>query len=113
MVTTSPTRTGRSKRMIRPEMKLAKISCKPKPNPKLMAATSHWTFDQPMPNDAATEQQADDGDHVAADRGHGVAGAGVEGQVLQHGHFQQAGDVLGGDHRRGQDDRGQAAGRPA
>ena len=50
MVTMSPTRTGRSKRMIRPETKLAKISCKPKPNPKLMAATSHWTFDQPTPN---------------------------------------------------------------
>ena len=49
MVTTSPTRTGRSKRMIRPEMKLAKISCRPKPNPTPMPATSHWTFDQPRP----------------------------------------------------------------
>ena len=49
MVITSPTRIGRSIRIIKPETKLANISCKPKPNPTLMAASSHWTFDQPRP----------------------------------------------------------------
>ena len=53
-------------------------------------------------------EQADDRDQVATDRGHGVAGAGIERKVLQHGHFQQAGDVLRRNHRRGQDDRRQA-----
>ena len=52
MVTKSPTRTGRSIRITRPDTKLAKISCKPKPKPTLMAATSHCTLDQPTPKRA-------------------------------------------------------------
>ncbi|MNR04340.1 hypothetical protein D3C85_1202880 [compost metagenome] len=49
MVTTSPMRTGRSNRMIRPEMKLAKISCRPKPRPTESAATSHCNLSQLTP----------------------------------------------------------------
>jgi hypothetical protein len=48
-VTMSPTRTGRSKSMIRPLMKLATISCNPKPMPTPRAATSHWNWDQRTP----------------------------------------------------------------
>ena len=40
MVTVSPIRTGRSNRMIRPETKLPKISCRPKPRPTDNAAAS-------------------------------------------------------------------------
>ncbi|MNP53402.1 hypothetical protein D3C76_1478760 [compost metagenome] len=35
--------------MIRPEMKLAKISCKPKPRPTPRAATSHCSLDHSIP----------------------------------------------------------------
>ena len=48
-VTVSPDGMGRSNKIIKPETKLAKISCKPKPKPTVTAATNHWTFDQPMP----------------------------------------------------------------
>ena len=77
-VTTSPTRIGRSKRMIRPETKLAKISCRPKPRPTLIAATSHWTLSQLSADRVADGHQADDGDHVARDGADRVADAGVE-----------------------------------
>ncbi len=50
-VTISPTRMGRSKRMMRPLMKLATISCRPKPIPTLNAATSHWISDQLPPTE--------------------------------------------------------------
>ncbi len=50
MVTTSPMRTGFSKRMIRPETKLAKISCSPKPSPTDSAATSHCSLSQLTPS---------------------------------------------------------------
>ena len=40
-VTTSPTRIGRSASKIRPETKLAKISCRPKASPNVSAAASH------------------------------------------------------------------------
>ena len=49
MVTTSPIRTGRSKRMIRPEAKLEKIACRPKPRPTESAATSHCSLSQLTP----------------------------------------------------------------
>ena len=49
-VTTSPTRTGCSKRMIRPEMKFAKISCRPNPRPTVNPAASHCTLDQVIPS---------------------------------------------------------------
>ena len=49
-VTKSPMRIGRSKRMINPETKLAKISCKPKPSPTVIAAANHWTLCQVMPS---------------------------------------------------------------
>ena len=45
-VTVSPTRTGRSKRMIRPLTKLATISWRPKPNPTPRAAMIHCALDQ-------------------------------------------------------------------
>ena len=48
-VTVSPTRMGCSKRRMMPEMKLAKISWRPKPMPRVMAAASHCTWVQPMP----------------------------------------------------------------
>ena len=48
-VTVSPIRTGRSNNRIKPETKLAKISCSPKPRPTPTAATSHCTFDHPTP----------------------------------------------------------------
>jgi len=47
--TMSPTRTGRSNRIIRPDTKLAKISCKPKPRPTEMAAARNCTWFQLMP----------------------------------------------------------------
>jgi hypothetical protein len=49
IVTVSPIRIGFSNRMIRPEIKLAKISCKPKPSPTPSAATSHCSFDHSIP----------------------------------------------------------------
>ncbi|MNI64971.1 hypothetical protein D3C73_1204480 [compost metagenome] len=49
MVTVSPIRIGFSNRMIRPDIKLAKISCKPKPKPTPRAATSHCSFDHSIP----------------------------------------------------------------
>ena len=60
MVTRSPTRTGRSNRMIRPEMKLATISCRPKPRPTPSAATIHCSLDQsaPMPLKATSKPMA-------------------------------------------------------
>ena len=48
-VTVSPTRIGRSNSRIRPETKFAKISWSPKPSPRPTAATSHCTFDHPIP----------------------------------------------------------------
>ena len=48
-VTVSPTRIGRSSRMIRPDTKFAKISWRPKPRPTVRAARSHCTEDQPTP----------------------------------------------------------------
>ena len=48
-VTISPTRIWRSKRMMIPETKLAKISCKPKPKPTERAATNHCNLSQLMP----------------------------------------------------------------
>ncbi|MNF85647.1 hypothetical protein D3C84_680520 [compost metagenome] len=50
MVTVSPSRIGFSNRMMRPETKFAKISCRPKPRPTESAATSHWVLDQSMPS---------------------------------------------------------------
>ncbi|MCY1413622.1 hypothetical protein D9M71_290550 [compost metagenome] len=49
MVTRSPMRTGRSNSRIRPEMKLAKIACMPKPIPTESAATSHCSLSQLTP----------------------------------------------------------------
>ena len=49
MVTVSPMRIGFSNRIIRPEIKLAKISCRPNPRPTPSAATSHCSFDHSMP----------------------------------------------------------------
>ncbi|SVK47086.1 Uncharacterised protein [Acinetobacter baumannii] len=49
IVTVSPMRIGFSNRMIKPEMKLEKISCMPKPNPRLSAVTTHCSFDHSMP----------------------------------------------------------------
>ncbi|MNL55635.1 hypothetical protein D3C87_1790640 [compost metagenome] len=49
IVTVSPMRIGFSNRMIRPETKLAKISCIPKPNPTLSAVTTHCSFDHSIP----------------------------------------------------------------
>ncbi|CNU06409.1 Uncharacterised protein [Salmonella enterica subsp. enterica serovar Bovismorbificans] len=49
MVTVSPIRIGFSNKIIRPEIKLAKISCRPKPSPTPSAATSHCSFDHSMP----------------------------------------------------------------
>jgi len=40
-VTVSPNRMGRSKRMMMPDTKLAKISLSPKLKPTVMAAASH------------------------------------------------------------------------
>ena len=48
-VTVSPTRIGRSNRMISPEMKFAKISWSPKPRPIPTAAIIHWMLDHPIP----------------------------------------------------------------
>jgi len=48
-VTTSPTRIGRSNSRMMPLMKLATISCRPKPRPTLRAATSHWMLDHCNP----------------------------------------------------------------
>ena len=45
----SPTRTGRSKRIIMPLIKLATISCNPKPMPTPSAATSHCTLPHSQP----------------------------------------------------------------
>ncbi|MOA66901.1 hypothetical protein D3C78_1938260 [compost metagenome] len=42
-------RTGRSNRIMMPEMKLAKISCMPKPRPTDSAATSHCSLSQLTP----------------------------------------------------------------
>ena len=44
MVITSPMRIGRSNRIMMPEIKLAKISCRPKPRPTPSAATSHCSL---------------------------------------------------------------------
>ncbi len=44
IVTISPTRKGLSESKIKPETKLATISCKPNPNPTPNAAISHWTL---------------------------------------------------------------------
>jgi hypothetical protein len=49
MVTMSPIRIGSSKRMMMPLMKLATISCSPKPMPTPRAATSHCTWGQESP----------------------------------------------------------------
>ena len=49
MVMMSPILTGLSNRMIRPDIKLANISCRPKPRPTDNAATSHCTLSHPMP----------------------------------------------------------------
>ncbi|MCY1442175.1 hypothetical protein D9M71_585270 [compost metagenome] len=49
MVMVSPIRTGRSNRIMMPEMKLAKISCMPKPSPTDSAATSHCSLSQLTP----------------------------------------------------------------
>ena len=49
IVTVSPMRIGFSNRIIRPEIKLAKISCKPKPRPTPRAATSHCSLDHSIP----------------------------------------------------------------
>ncbi|MCY1369886.1 hypothetical protein D3C76_1177230 [compost metagenome] len=49
MVMVSPIRTGRSNRIMMPEMKLAKISCMPKPRPTDSAATSHCNLSQLTP----------------------------------------------------------------
>ena len=51
MVITSPMRTGRSNKMMMPEIKLAKISCKPKPSPTPSAATSHCILLQDKPSE--------------------------------------------------------------
>ena len=49
MVTVSPIRIGFSNKIIKPDTKLAKISCKPNPKPTVNAATSHWVFAQSTP----------------------------------------------------------------
>ena len=49
IVTVSPIRIGFSNRMIRPDTKLAKISCMPKPRPNVSAATSHCSLDHSIP----------------------------------------------------------------
>lgn len=56
IVTMSPTRIGRSNRMMMPLMKLATISCRPNPMPTPRAATSHWSWSQcrPSADNAAT-----------------------------------------------------------
>src|SRR5690554_2604403 len=52
-VMVSPIRTGRSNRMINPDTKLAKISCRPKPSPTPTAATSHCNWLQATPRVAS------------------------------------------------------------
>ena len=49
IVTVSPIRIGFSNRMIRPEIKLAKISWRPKPSPTPRAATSHCSLAHSIP----------------------------------------------------------------
>ena len=49
MVTTSPTRIGRSNNKMIPDTKFAKISCIPKPRPTESAANNHCNFDQDIP----------------------------------------------------------------
>ncbi|MNC74612.1 hypothetical protein D3C75_1259960 [compost metagenome] len=51
IVMVSPIRIGRSNRIIRPETKLAKISCKPKPSPTVKPAASHCSLSQDTPSD--------------------------------------------------------------
>ena len=54
MVTVSPIRTGRSKRIIKPETKLPKISCRPNPKPTDRAAASHCSLSHETPNEPNT-----------------------------------------------------------
>ncbi|MOA45104.1 hypothetical protein D3C78_1674700 [compost metagenome] len=51
IVMVSPIRIGRSNRMIRPETKLAKISCSPKPNPTVKPAANHCNLSQETPSE--------------------------------------------------------------
>ena len=50
IVTVSPIRIGFSNKIIKPEIILAKISCKPNPSPTPIAAISHCSFDQSIPS---------------------------------------------------------------
>ena len=49
-----PGRMGCADRIIRPRMKFATISCRPKPIPRLRAATAHWICDQLPPSELIT-----------------------------------------------------------
>ena len=51
----SPTRICLSKRIIKPDTKLAKISCKPKPKPTDKAATNHCRFSHLIPSAPAAK----------------------------------------------------------
>ena len=54
-VTMSPTRSWRSNKMMIPETKLPKISCKPKPKPTDKAATNHCKFSHLIPTALAAK----------------------------------------------------------
>ncbi len=95
-VTVSPTRIGRSNSTIRPETKLAKISCRPKPKPKVTAAASHCTLGQPMPMAPPPNAKPDDRNRISHDGAQGVAHAVIQRQALQDGEFQQARQIRGG-----------------
>lgn len=79
--------------MIRPETKLPKISCRPKPKPTDSAAASHCSLSRGDAQRPEYRHRPDSDNRIVENGGDGVGGPLTHVEPRQHQHLQQTRQV--------------------